>query len=534
MTTREIKAALVLLAALLAGCGGGGNSETPAETAAETPLPPPRYFKAGTASASPLTQELVVFDPSKPSIPRFRLDITDKGGNSTYWVPSMAVEVDQENRRVTTLGTAWAFFLQGGRVYGLDLEISRAANPVQLSSVTNACRIFTTFPMNAAGSDVWLAVATAGPDGACDYVNDPLVMVRSTMNSMAGAEPAPMTTSSSMFVLPDETGRALGLVANTASGLRFYDTDLRAGAVVSNGAGVRALADSGHFPAARKLFLRTADGDGVSGLRELTYTNTAASLSGNLLTFDTTHLDSADRADWETYYFAHEHRIYKLTTEGPSLFASLAGGRVSSITPTRHYVVAQTQDPVNYARTTWSIPQAGGQPTNLQTPGVSYSNAQYNYPGVVSGDTVYFYAGDGKGLGAIYSVDASGQNGMRTVAAPALYAESLAPRTRGVQRPWLAASALVYCVPLAGQTDCSGGTLKQLHLDTSQVTTLGSLPQARSRVPFQIDSAGRTDDWFTVTVRHDFRDRTPSVQDVFVATAGMGNSLKAVTAYYAQ
>lgn len=517
----------------LAGCGGSDEDAAPAGEAASD------YYLWNVASSNwGYWHWLAVVDPARPGTPKHSILMTAADGSPAMPRGVGGTRPDPVGRRITQLGTTRLFYLQEGRVHTLDLAIRHDAAPKQLSSITDGCWIWNTYPLDAAGEDTWAVVETAGPDGRCDdYFDNAYAGVRTTMSAAAPAAALPGGLPHAMLVLPDEHGRALGLLVHNGKQLLLYDTDLAHGAEVSGGDSIAAIWQVGVFAAERKLYLGVwNDGSSVRSLRALSYSEQSADLGGKLMSFESPRAASA-RGDWDTCYFADGRKLYKLTASGHALLASFDAGEVQQITPTARHVVARLRDGASSAWSTWSVAKAGGAPIDLATPESGMNGSAYEsvaHGGTVAGDRYFFFSQDVHGLGSIYSVDADGRNA-QTWASGVAYAGALGRATPAAGQWWEQISDVIYCVPLAGRTDCDGGTMKQLNAATQVTTTLGTLPRSgkASRTLQYTFAWGFADGSFGIGAQLYDSGAETYAYDLFIATAGEAGSLQAVTYNYA-
>lgn len=527
----------VLWAALwLTACGGGGSSDEEAAPAGEAPSD---YYLWNVASSNwGYWHWLAVVDPARPGTPKHSILMTAADGSPAMPRSVGGTRLDPVNQRITQLGTTRLFYLQQGRVHTLDLAIRHDAAPKQLSSITDGCWIWNTYPLDAAGEDTWAVVETAGADGRCDdYFDNTYAGVRTTMNAATPAMALPGGLPHAMLVLPDEHGRALGLLVHTGNQLRLYDTDLAHGTTVAGGEAITAIWQVGLLAGERKLYLGVwPDGGSQRSLRVLSYSGQAATLGAELMTFESPQAASA-RGDWDTHYFADGRRLYKLTGGGPTLLTSFGAGDVQQITPTAHHLVVRLRDAGSSTWSTWSVAKAGGAPRDLATAESGMNGSAYEgvvHWGTVAGDRYFFFSQDAHGLGSIYSVDADGRHA-QTWASGVAYAGVLARATPAAGQWGEQISDVIYCVPLAGRTDCDGGTMQQLNAATQVTTTLGTLPRSgkASRTLQYTFAWGFAGDSFSIGAQLYDSGTDTYAYDLFTATAGRAGSLQASTYNYA-
>lgn len=535
--TRAARALALLWATwLLAGCGGGGDDSEPAASSPSTASSNGYYLWNVASSNWGQWHWLAVVDPAQPSAPRHSLLMTTADGTPAWPRGVSGTRLDPANRRITMLGTSRLFYLQQGKVHTLDLAMSHQAAPVRLSSITNGCWLWNTYSMDAAGEDVWVEVETAGADGRCDrYFDNDFVAVRTTMTATSPALPLPAGTPRSMFVLPDENGRALGLLVQMPDHLRVYDTDLASNTEVANSDSTIATWELGLFAGARKLYLGTyGDNSSTRSVRELSYSGQSASLSAEVMPLESPQA-APQRGDWDTFYFSDRQSLYKLTADGPSLLADYTAGNVYQITPTTNHVVVRLYESTSSSWSTWSVAKSGGTPVDLYTPERAANGTEnFVHWGTVAGDRYFFFSEDVYGLGSIYSVDADGRNA-QTWASGVGFAGALYRRTPEPGQWWEQVTDFVYCVPLTGRTDCDGGTMKQLNVATQGTTRLGTLPQPgnASRSVQYTFAWGFADSPISIGTQLYDNAAGASAYDLFIATAGKADSLQAATYNYA-
>lgn len=535
--TRAVHALALLWVALqLAGCGGGTTDGSDA-TVEATEATDDYYVWNVVSSNWGSWHWLAVVDPARPGSPKHSILTTTADGSPAWPRGVSGTRLDPAGQRITLLGTTRLFYLQQGRVYTLDLAIHKDAAPARLSNITDACWIWQTHALDATGEDTWAVIETAGADGRCDhYFDNAYAAVRTNMRANSPAMPLPDSLRGTVFVLPDEHGRALGLLVHAAGRLRLYDTDLATSTEVADGGSFTGLWPMALFAGERKLYLSVwANGSSTGSVRVLSYSAGAASLGSEVMTLDSP-LASAERGDWNTYYFADGSKLYRLTADGPAPLASFAAGEVRQITPTANHVVARLRDPASSAWSTWSVPKAGGAPIDLATPERDVDGGTENFVhwGTVAGDRYFFFSEDAQGLGSIYSVDAGGHNA-QTWASGVAYAGALYRRSPARGQWWEQITDVVYCEPQAGHTGCDGGTMKQLDVTTQAATTLGSLPRSgkASRAVQYTFAWGLSGGPFGIGTQLYDSDAGSSAYDLFIATAGVADSLRAATYNYA-
>ncbi|MDM0114068.1 hypothetical protein QTI66_18080 [Variovorax sp. J22R133] len=477
------RVAALVVAAALAGCNDRGGADAsksappaaatggPAASAASTPAAPKRTYviarlvpQGGTIGSRDQKSTLYVVDPAKPAAPEQSI-VMDGGAVSAFGVPMVAslqsFRFDRATRLTTYEGEAVVFFVKDAKVWKIDLRTDLPHTPVQVSSLTTACRLSVEIEplrVSADGRDGWIKVDTQGPSGACTQQGAGGVYVRSTMPATA----APLASLPGEFVdtLDDGAQTMVAFLMLTPAGLELFRPDFTRIGPVEGGAGARVAQLMGYDFSTLKAGYYRVDGT----VRRLAWTATAATLAAPIHTFaraDFGTRNVACHADVDAFYFADNNKLMKVAGAGqPSEIATLPGLPVYAIMVSQTHLALWQADPANPRSppSVAAISKRGGAPVMVQN--ASLMGATATRMVYRSGRTTHAVKFDGTddillGESAVIGSDVHASH-------------------------WIADNhyidSYVACVPAtAGDKQCTNGKIVQTDLETQAKTEVGVL-----------------------------------------------------------
>jgi len=546
-----------------AGCGGGGAipavyAPVPSGVAVLTPVPAPApaagpvpaYYLPAVASSNTATSAtLLGVNRYAPATPALSASLSDVNGAPGSVHTIAAYAIDAAAHRLDYLGESRAYYVGAGRIYRGNLAGSASQTPTQLSSIANACYVEHVYQGNAAASDNWVGVYTAGADGQCATAGDNVyAMVRDSYVAATAPRYFPTGTAHAEIVA-DETGATLGFIALVSGTFKFLDwASMAAIGDVANGSGGGFFFFSwiGELATQKTAWL-LVNGSPTS-VRALTYSATGATLSPSLYSFTGRHPTSIPGlGGWDAGYFADNNKLMKLggTAAATPLATLASGGSITAMGATTNFIVLRFVA-ADGSVSVWSVPKAGGAPVQLGIGWTSAGGATTPRALDAVGDTLWTTRALGSGLVDVVAINADG-SGLRTVLAGVAPVGTLKPaaadpaaspvdslgfgvndRQRSPATPDAASplggqiDALLYCQPAAGRSDCAGAALTQLDVATGAATVLGTLPTVTGGSTLAARADGTSGQPFTLAVI------SGSARDVYYAVGGTAGSLSAV------
>ena len=245
------------LLATLTACGGGGGDEPQAKPAS---VDAPHFdlltvYQQGSSPTETYNRhQLLVIDTAAGQVVR-SLDFAYTMTASSPWQAIDAYKT-QGTTQATRTGPSMLFLVQNGLVMQTDLRGSSLGSATRISSIQDACglTLLEGTRMLADGSDAWLSVETAGPDGRCEPPAPADNVWRLVRAGAPASEPGLLVGSSGQMPVtslqsrPDRLPFGILVVDRGNSRLAVYDGTLTRqlqrlddGPVVSAKTVVRAL-----------------------------------------------------------------------------------------------------------------------------------------------------------------------------------------------------------------------------------------------------------------------------------------------------
>lgn len=141
-----------MAALALTACGGGSSPEAPATPAAEAPA---SAYRVATLAHDGSAPRWVVADPLAVDKP---VEVPLSTGEVSS-ARSSAVRVDTSAGTTTQLGDRLLVYLDGGKLYRMDLLGTANPAPARVSAAERLCQISTLVPLQADGSLAAVAVS---------------------------------------------------------------------------------------------------------------------------------------------------------------------------------------------------------------------------------------------------------------------------------------------------------------------------------------------------------------------------------------
>lgn len=141
-----------MAALALTACGGGSSAEAPATPAAEAPAS--AAYRVATLAHDGSAPRWVVADPLAVDKP---VEVPLSTGEVSS-ARSSAVRVDTSAGTTTQLGDRLLVYLDGGKLYRMDLLGSANPAPARVSAAERLCQISTLVPLQTDGSVAAVAV----------------------------------------------------------------------------------------------------------------------------------------------------------------------------------------------------------------------------------------------------------------------------------------------------------------------------------------------------------------------------------------
>lgn len=484
---------VALATACLVACGGGGGSSTTGtgsgtDTGTGTGTgtgsgsgsgSTSSYYVYGFSATEGSPEQVQVVDPAAPGTVVLSSAITGIGG-ATDAFATQAITVDSAAGTLTRRGEPLLFFVRDRQLQ--QVALSKPGTPAvqRISSLSDACQLWgIPVQLDSSGLDAWVGVMTAGADGDCStYADNRYGFARSGSPTTTDATLLPLgTLLGGGNVLTDATGRLLWILAldrSSASAPKLVAYDAALNRIdVAGGAGVSlagTLALNGMNGARLDASGAWLQADGQ--LRRLTGDATSLTLGPSAFTH-TAVPSGLGPNDGDTLYLPNDNRVVQARADGTaSVLATLPTGSIHGISQTAtHVLVYQIVGSTSSAVRT--VRKSDGAVQTLLTGGLT---SNFRTPLGLDGDTLFYSTAGGGAAGEVRQVKMDGTG-------DALVASGVIPTSvlgRTVQRPalpaifWGAASALTWCVPAAGASDCRNGSLRQFDLATRATTTLGS------------------------------------------------------------
>lgn len=500
-------AGMAFLSALaLTACGGGGGTPAPADNGA---LPSNTGGGSGTGSggsnsnststsqsvfrvsetsqstSTGSTRQLLVVD-SRNHTAVLKLDLPAHSAAGSDWYVSDRYTAASDGASANIDGASQLYVIQNRHVTRIDLRGTTVGTPQTVSSISDACGFARTgfIDLNLDGTQSWLEVATAGPDGQCDQTSDNGVVL---VDSNASATQAGIQGGSNGLELIETiqdslSSPATGILAlnrDTAK-LSVYSTDLKtvlypvtvSDHVVQKNERAQSI---GHLPSAPFQTLIQLG----SSLYVSSVSNGQMVLGSPALQLAAPESYARTTADSQNLYLANGTDLIVISPTGSvSKLGNLAAaaGRVSGMWVSQSSVlVQQTLDKIQPGTnaTLTAFSKNNGTATVLAQ-GASPSDAQV--VGVVN-DTVFFRKTstnpNASWLSDIFKTTAQGATPSPVATGVFISAYMWSPQIRLGGIDVLQA---VWCEPLPGATDCGNAPLLSYNLSTEQKITLGTIP----------------------------------------------------------
>ncbi|MDM0073438.1 hypothetical protein QTH90_03540 [Variovorax sp. J2P1-59] len=254
-------------------------------------------------------------------------------------ITTQAFTVDRATRSYTYDGEAMAVFVKDGKVFKIDLRSDLSHEPVQISSLSTACRLsfdLESLRVSADGRDAWIKIDTQDAKGSCDLSPNAAdlaarrtVFVRSTMSTTT----PPLADLPGKYVdaLDDGALTTLAFVLSTPEGLELFRPDFSRIGKVEGGSAVRSIQPMGYDYSTLQAGYYRVDGK----LRRLAWTATTATLAEPTYAFtrpDFGQRNPTGHADKEGFYFGDGDKLMKVSGAGtPSTIATVAAPPIYAI-----------------------------------------------------------------------------------------------------------------------------------------------------------------------------------------------------------
>lgn len=470
-------------AAILAACGGGGAP--PADNADSRALAAPASvsirYAVGETSQRTLTgapnRQLNVVDTSTGQVVwQTTLDASYLG-----WTISSAHQIDADGQGVQYQGPRQLYYIQGGKVYQLDISAGTLLQSQRISSVTNACHVMPeTHSVTTDGLHSWLAVETAGPNGNCDLDTDNEVVM--VFANMPTTEVGPTYAPHSAIIaesLPDANGQSKGMLTLDATGqnLVVRSNDLKRDLYtvlngLTPGQPIYALT---LLPTQKQMALIQVGTE----LRVVDWRSSTATVGAPIATLSSATQWPILTQDGQTVYIADGLRILAISGAGTATTwhtLPVGMGSIAGLWLTTHAVVAlqtettsSTPNPSGPLSTLWAIDKSTRSQRTLDTGPTIYDG----WVTATEGDTVFYAVRQQttSNLLNLLKINAQGGTSQPVATSVNLVSSVLSPHVRG----YIEVTKLLWCEPQAGQTDCDGGSLVSYDVKTAQQLTLGQL-----------------------------------------------------------
>lgn len=500
-------AGMTLLSALaLTACGGGGGAPAPADNGSlpsntgggsgtgsggsNTPSTSTsqsvfRVSETSQSTSTGSTRQLVVVD-SRNHTAVLKLDLPAHSAAGADWYVSDRYTAASDGASAHIDGASQLYVIQNRHVARVDLRGTTVGTAQTVSSISDACGFARTgfIELGLDGTQSWLEVVTAGPDGQCDQtIDNGVTLVDSNASpTQAGIQGGSNGLELIETVQDSLSSPATGILAldRSTAKLGVYSTDLKTVlypvAVSDHAVQKNERAQSiGHMPSAPFQALIQLG----SSLYVSSISNGQMVLGSPVLQLATPESYPRTTADSQNLYLANGTDLIVISPTGSmSKLGNLAAaaGRVSGMWVSQSSVLVQqtldtTQPGTNATLTAFS--KSNGTATVLAQ-GASPSDGQV--VGVVN-DTVFFRQ-TGTNPNASWLSDifkTTAQGGTPTSLATGVYISAYmwSPQIRlsGID-----VLQVVWCEPLSGATDCSNAPLLSYNLSTGQKLTLGTVP----------------------------------------------------------
>ena len=459
---------------------------------------------------------LYVIDPLDPASATQLDDL----GTSTAPVPPLPMygfnySADRATHTWSYNGASTLMYVNGGKVWAVDLRVGMSHVPRQASATKDACGVSpysSLLQVSADGRDMWLLVEPCSSPGAPMFV-------RSTMS----ASDAPVSTLPDTLPiagLDDGAKNAVGFLVRDRQGLAFYSTDMVRLGNVAGAAGLTPPSNGVRDYAGGQ----SSYGRFGNSLRRMTWTSSGASLEAPIYTFSDTPGGSVSPgwiSDVDEMFFSDGVTLLKLTSGGaPQPLVTLAGTAIGLLYLTNNRVVIQQGDrSPGQVLAVSTILKAGGAVTALASTGAVAIGT--------TADSVLYSQGR-----ATHLARADGSGDQVIVGAGTVY-----QRQHLADRRYL--EGLTACVPdVPAETACSNGTFVERALATQASIDVGRLTHATTYLHAALLGGGGygvvltttgVPQWLTYFTAQDAGGHSVNTQDLYVWTPGTANSLARIT-----
>ncbi|MDM0109062.1 hypothetical protein QTH97_29260 [Variovorax sp. J22R24] len=381
---------------------------------------------------------------------------------------TQAFTVDRAARAYTYDGEAMAIFVKGGKVFKVDLRSDLPREPVQISSLSTACRLsfdLETLRVSADGRDAWIKVDAQDANGSCDLsprAADPsnrrTVFVRSTMT--ATTPPLAGLPGTYVDALDDGALTTLAFVLSTQDGLELFRPDFSRIGKVEGASGVRSIQLMGYDYSTLQASYYRVDGK----LRRLAWTATTATLAEPTYSFtrpDFGQRNPTGHADKENFYFGDGDKLMKVSGTGsPSMIATVAAPPIYAVFVSDSHLALWHADPAQ--------PRVPNAATAIGKDGSGAFTVRAAAPLGASANRMIYRAG-----AVTHAVGFDGKDDIVLGAHPERDAMVLR-RERVADRAPL--DSYVACVPSAAiDKQCGNGKIVQTDLESLTPIEIGSV-----------------------------------------------------------